>query len=182
MSGEVLLVRHTEVARYWHGRCYGRRDAGLSRRGALHAVEVAARIAAWRPDAIVHSGLGRAARLARLVAARTGLDAAIDPAWQERDFGTWEGMRWSTIYRATGSAMDGMIDDPDGFRPGGGETTSELADRAMLALARLPAGRIAVVSHGGPIAAILGRGADQPPREWLALVPAYGSTTPLMDR
>ena len=27
---------------------------------------------------------------------------------------------WAAIYRETGNAMDGMIDDPEGFRPGAG--------------------------------------------------------------
>jgi broad specificity phosphatase PhoE len=175
VTGEILLVRHTEVARYWHGRCYGRSDAGLSRYGAMHAVQVADRIAAWQPDVLVHSGLRRAARLANLVTAQTGLTVIVDAAWVERHFGTWEGQKWAAIYRATGSAMDGMIDAPGSFRPGGGETTDELADRAVLAFDRLPAGRVAVVSHGGPIASVLGRRAGLPSRDWLTLVPAYGS-------
>lgn len=179
MTRQILLVRHTEVARAWKGRCYGQSDMGLSLAGAAHARELAGTLAGWRPERVVHSGLRRAAILAEAVAAIAGVAAHADLAWQERDFGSWEGRSWGAIYRETGDAMDGMIDDPDGFRPGGGETTSELAMRARDAFQRLPDGRTMVVTHGGPIAAIAGSLSRLPPRDWLALVPALGASLEL---
>lgn len=175
MTSAVLLIRHTEVARAWRGRCYGISDPSLSRAGTAHAAVLAAELAAWKPDIVVHSGLRRTRYLAQLIAA-AGVETVADPGWRERDFGSWEGLTWHAIHRSTGNAMDGMIDAPDSFRPGGGETTTELANRASEALARLPAGRIAVVSHGGPIAALRGRRLGLPARDWLALVPALGGT------
>ena len=62
---------------------------------------------------------------------------------------------FDAIYRETGNAMEGMIDDPEHFRPGGGETTTELVKRLKQALHSLPDARSAVViSHGGPIACL----------------------------
>lgn len=174
MTNAILLVRHTEVARAWRGRCYGVSDTGLSRAGAVHAAALAAGLAEWQPEIVLHSGLRRTRHLALLVAAAAGVGSRSEPQWGERDFGTWEGMSWAAIHRATGDAMDGMIDAPDSFRPGGGETTSDLADRAATALAGLPAGRVVVVTHGGPIAALRGRRLGLAARDWLALVPALG--------
>ncbi len=179
MSDAVLFVRHTQVALHWQGRCYGRSDMGLSRAGAIHAREVATTVADWRPDIVIHSGLKRARILADHVASHTGSRPIALAAWQERDFGTWEGRSWAAIYRATGNAMDGMIDAPATFRPGGGETTDALAQRTMTALAALPCGRIAVITHGGPIAAILGTTSELPVREWPSLVPRLGETVEL---
>lgn len=179
MTTTVLLVRHTEVARAWRGRCYGISDPGLSRAGARHAAIVASEVAAWRPEIVMHSGLDRTCHLARRVAAIAGVEACADPDWRERDFGSWEGKSWGAIYRATGNAMDGMMDAPDSFRPGGGETTIEMADRVAAAFAALPAGRLAVVTHGGPIAALRGRQQRLAVRDWLALVPAYGEVVHL---
>lgn len=179
MSGRLLLVRHTAVARASKGRCYGQSDMGLSREGAAHARELAAELAAWEPEIVLHSGLRRARFLAEATARLAGLEARTDKGWMERNFGSWEGRSWAAIYRETGSAMDGMIDDPHGFRPGGGETTMELARRALAALARLPSQRILVVTHGGPIAAILGTRDDVPIREWPGLVPAPGASIEL---
>ena len=181
MTRAVLLVRHTEVALAWRGRCYGASDPGLSRAGAAHAAEVARALAPWKPDVVVHSGLRRAQHLAQRLAATAGVTLHTDAGWRERDFGDWEGRSWAAIYRCSGSAMDGMIDAPDSFRPGGGETTTELADRAVLALSRLPDWRVAVVSHGGPIAALRGRQAGMPVRDWLALVPRLGDACEFAD-
>lgn len=174
MPAAVLLVRHSEVARAWRGRCYGQSDMGLSRAGAAQLRALAPELARWKPDIVLHSGLRRAQRLAQAIAAHTGLNAAADPAWCERGFGSWEGRSWSAIYRETGHAMDGMIDDPAAYRPGGGETTMELAARSLAALNRLPLQRVLVVTHGGPIAAILGTMNGAPVRDWPGLVPAPG--------
>lgn len=170
----LLLVRHTEVSLRWRGRCYGISDAGLSRAGARHASTIAPALADWKPDVVVHSGLRRTRILAEQVARLANVEAIAEPLWQERDFGTWEGQSWSAIYRATGNAMDGMIEAPASFRPGGGETTIELADRAGAALAALPAGRVVIISHGGPIAALRGLQQQLPIAAWPSLVPAYG--------
>lgn len=150
----VLLVRHTEVALGWRGRCYGQSDMGLSRAGARAACAI---VSAWDAPvtAIVHSGLRRAATLADRLGARLGVGATVDRDWRERDFGAWEGRSWQAIWRETGAAMDGMLTAPDSFRPGGGETTRQLVDRAVQAWSRLPGGdRIVVVAHGGSIAAV----------------------------
>lgn len=172
----ILLVRHPAVARAWAGRCYGVSDIGLSRAGLIQVRSLVPQLAAWAPTHIVHSGLRRAASLALALARQTGVPATCDPRWRERDFGTWEGRSWQAIYRATGSAMDGMIDAPDSFRPGDGETTAELAARAVEAYGALPGGRVLVVSHGGPIAAMLGTRQGLSPREWPRLVPPTAAT------
>lgn len=182
MKSATLLVRHTQVARAWHGRCYGVSDMRLSRAGAAHARSLAPRLAEWRPDAIVHSGLRRARVLAKAVAAISGAPVTDDRNWRERDFADWEGRSWAAIYRETGNAMDGMIDDPAGFRPGGGETTLEMAARAVSALNALPAGRVLIVTHGGPIAAIMGTTGGIPPRDWPPLVPPPGGSVELPRR
>jgi broad specificity phosphatase PhoE len=166
----IILVRHTAVALAWRGRCYGQYDVPLSRAGKTEIAPLAAKLRRYGAERIIHSGLRRTRTLADAIGA-----SAPDPAWQERDFGDWEGQSWAAIYRSSGSAMDGMIEAPDTFRPGGGETTTELAARAVAAFARLrTTGTIIVITHGGPIAAILGTQAGLHPRDWLTLVPPYG--------
>lgn len=175
MTG-VVLVRHTEVARAWRGRCYGASDVPLSHAGMAATRPLARDLAALAPAWIVHSGLIRTAVLADRIAALAGCPVTCDPDWRERDFGTWEGQSWAAIYRATGNAMDGMIDAPATFRPGGGDTTIELAARVDAAWRRLPPGTGIVVTHGGPIAALRGTWSDAPVCDWPALVPPCGGT------
>ena len=88
MPNKALLVRHTEVARAWQGRCYGQSDIGLSRTGAARARSLAPELAAWQPDVVLHSGLRRAQILAEATAASASVTAKADPAWMEREFGT----------------------------------------------------------------------------------------------
>ncbi|WP_017671488.1 histidine phosphatase family protein [Blastomonas sp. AAP53] len=175
MSRQVLLVRHTQVALAWRGRCYGHSDMGLSRAGAAHARILARQLAQWAPDVVLHSGLRRTRILAEAIAAFTGLPAQADPAWMERDFGDWEGRSWAAIWRETGNAMDGMIDDAEAYRPGDGETTMEMAARAIAAWQSLPARRALVITHGGPIAAIIATRQGTPVTDWPRLVPATGA-------
>lgn len=128
---------------------------GLSRVGQAMIPALCEQLAALGPDRIIHSGLRRTRVLAERLGIRLGIVPAIAPDWRERDFGAWEGRTWQSIFRTTGNAMDGMIENPSGFRPGtDGETTQELLERIGKAIRALPQhGRIAIISHGGPIAA-----------------------------
>ena len=160
MKSRVLLLRHAQVALSWRGRCYGQTDVGLSREGRHQAIKIATDISRQTIQrearaVIVHSGLRRAAFLAEAIAELSGVEPEIDERWQERDFGAWEGKTWQSIWRETGNAMEGMLTDAKGFRPGGGETTSELIRRSLDGWRALPpAPTVIVVTHGGPIACV----------------------------
>jgi len=151
----ILLIRHTEVAVKFHRRCYGRLDVSLSRAGVRRACALASELARQPITAVVHSGWKRAEFLASRIALLKRLLPRADSRWRERDFGAWEGRSWQSIWQETGNAMEGLFTQPGTFRPGGGETTAELAERSMAAWQSLPDdGVIAVISHGGPIAAV----------------------------
>jgi broad specificity phosphatase PhoE len=151
----LILVRHPPVAKAWAGRCYGQSDMGLSREGQTMLAPLAVRLAALEPDMILHSGMRRTRVLADMLGRCTVGVVMEDCQWRERDFGNWEGRTWNSIYRETGDAMDGMIEAPGSFRPGdNGETTYEMVERVRGALAALSRqGCIAIIAHGGPIAA-----------------------------
>lgn len=151
----ILLIRHTEVAVKFRRRCYGRLDVGLSHAGRQRACDLASQLAQQPITAIIHSGWQRAAFLASRVALLRNLVPQADSRWRERDFGSWEGRSWHSIYQETGPAMDGLFTQPGAYRPGGGETTAELAERSIAAWRSLPdEGLVAVFSHSGPIAAV----------------------------
>ena len=172
---KVLLVRHLPVSVRWSRRCYGRSDAGLDRAAMLGCEALVRSLRAFEPDLIVSSPLRRARWLAGHVARNSATLLTIDTRLRELDFGTWEGRRWDDIWRETGAAMNGLIDDPSTFRPGGGETTFDVRDRAMAVMPELAGRRrVLVVCHGGPIAAIRGTLGDMPVRDWPSLVPRTG--------
>lgn len=179
--GRLVLIRHTQVALHWKGRCYGRADAGLSSAGRLAAKAIAHSFEPREGTIVIASPLRRARFLGVLLARKTGSALAIEPALAECHFGSWEGQPWDGIYADSGDAIMGLITAPDTFRPGGGETTFELRDRVMAwyeSLARHEADIVAV-AHGGPIAALRGTLAGAPVSEWPALVPAYGEIVEL---
>ena len=171
------LVRHPPVSKAWQKRCYGQSDPGLSREGMAMAGPLITQLAALKPDIIIHSDMRRTRAVAERLARRLGLNCVAAPQWREREFGDWDGQTWNAIYRATGNAMDGMIDDPEHFRPGGGETTLELIARIKRALTELPnLPSVIVIAHGGPIACAKLIADDLPITSLAANIPALGET------
>jgi broad specificity phosphatase PhoE len=153
----------------------------LSELGLSQGRAAAEQLAGRPIDVVWHSGMVRARVLAELLATQTGACCVEEPALRERDFGAWEGRRWDDLYAETGAAMDGMILAPDTFRPPGGETTHELRDRVLAWYRSLPEdGSFVAVTHGGPIAALRGTLAREPPTAWPQLVPAHGTWVELV--
>jgi broad specificity phosphatase PhoE len=174
----VLLLRHPPVAAAWKGRCYGRSDMGWSRAGWAMACRIVGEMAPV--DAIVHSGAIRTRRLAEWIGAAQGVPVTADPRWLERDFAAWEGRSWDAIWRDSGAAMDRMMTDPETYRPGGGETGRDLADRVQAAWNALPdAATVLVVAHGGPIATLRALQAGAPLARAVDFIPACGEVVTL---
>ncbi len=103
-------------------------------------------------DVIVSSDLARATQTAGPIASACGLGVTTDSAWRERYFGLLEGKPVGD--KALWEAASGEIDPP------GAEPTAEMHDRIRTAVLDLPRKyrdreTIAVVTHGGPIRAIL---------------------------
>ncbi|MEK7786284.1 MAG: histidine phosphatase family protein [Chloroflexota bacterium] len=179
MPATIILARHPPVAQAWQKRCYGQSDPGLSRAGQAMVAPLVDQLAAFKPDVIIHSDMKRTRAIALPLAEKLGIVPIAEPVWRERDFGSWEGQNWNAIYRATGNAMDGMIDAPDTFRPGGsGETTRQLIDRITTALAGVPRkGSIIIITHGGPIACARATQLADVVEMIPDLVPSTGSVT-----
>jgi broad specificity phosphatase PhoE len=113
--------------------------------------------------------------LAEAIERRTGVQPMREVVLRERDFGAWELRTWDEIYHDHGEEMTKMITDPHHFRPGGGETTDALAARVVQWSQQWAKPGIAVVvTHGGPIAALLGRQRSLPVDDWPSLIPACG--------
>ncbi|MBY0512338.1 MAG: histidine phosphatase family protein [Gemmataceae bacterium] len=181
MTRRLLLVRHPPVDAAFAGVCYGASDVplGADRRALLPAL-VAEILADGSPEAVYHSGLSRCRVLAEAVAERCGVKAVADPRLRERSFGAWELRPWDDIHAATGEAMLGMLTDPAGWRPPGGETTFELRDRVLDWHADLaPTGVVLAVTHGGPVAALVGTLRGLPVADWPKLIPPPGGLVSL---
>jgi broad specificity phosphatase PhoE len=176
MTANVILVRHARVADCYQGICYGRSDVPLGAEGLAESERLAEILSSCPIRYLITSPAVRARALAQRIADRTGLNVIAEPALLERDFGAWELRSWDAIYAEVGDALNGLIHEPESYRPPGGETTGELRDRAVSWYVRRPrGGLVVVVAHGGPIAAIRGTLASKEPVDWVDLIPQPGS-------
>lgn len=175
-QAELLLIRHPQVDTRYRGVCYGRSDVALSPGGRQQSRSLARQLAHLPVKRIVHSGLQRTSFLAAALGRLTGIAPEQDVALVERDFGSWELRTWDEIYQCHGNEMLKMVTEPEEYRPGGGETTDEMTARVWGWFQRRSGrGLTVAVTHGGPIAACLGRQRQLPVAQWAELIPACGS-------
>ncbi|MFL5517039.1 MAG: histidine phosphatase family protein [Gemmatimonadales bacterium] len=153
----VLLIRHAtcdHVGERIAGRAPG---VHLNARGRAEAEALARALPPGRVGAIYSGPLERAVETAETLARRLGLTVRAAPGLDELDFGEWTGRtlasldgepRWQAFNRARSTT-----------RIPGGELMQEAADRAAVELDRLerthPGARVAAVSHGDVIRALL---------------------------
>ncbi len=154
----ILLARHGETDWNRDRRVQGHSDTPLNDSGRAQAHTLADELAAERLDAIYASDLSRASDTARIVAERHAGEVVLRPDLRERHFGTWEGLTDAEILRRFPDALPGHWGD--------GESADEMAGRVLAALHAIaeshPGGTVLVVSHGGPLRAVLRHcGADR---------------------
>ena len=152
------MVRHGETQWNVEARVQGQGNSPLTAAGLAQAEAIAERLAAEHFDVLVASDLGRAMQTAQAIARRCGRGILPDPRLRERDFGAGEGMSYEEIDRAWPDVFTRQREtDPDAAIPGG-ETRRQFHHRvqdAFAALAREHEGkRVAVVAHGGVLAAL----------------------------
>jgi len=148
----IALIRHAEALGA-EGRFIGRTDLPLSALGRDQASALAQALDGARIATLAASPLARARDTAAPLAQRLGLHPVIVPGLAELDMGSWEGRLRAEVKAGEPEAYARRGEDFGRFRPPGGETFAELADRAMAALgelSRLP-GPVAAVAHAGVI-------------------------------
>jgi glucosyl-3-phosphoglycerate phosphatase len=148
----VVVWRHGRTAWNLERRFQGQLDVSLDEVGVEQARSAAAVLATLRPSAIVSSDLIRARATAAELAALTGLTVATDPGLREIDVGYWQGLTLEEVGERNPADAAMWLSGHEGRR-GGGETMSEVATRARLALdkALAPVGddqTLVVATHG----------------------------------
>jgi broad specificity phosphatase PhoE len=148
----ILLVRHGETDWNLDRRLQGHSDRPLNDTGREQARALAEEVAREPLEAIYASDLSRAGETARIVADAHGLQVTTLPDLRERHFGSWEGLSDSEIHEQ-------FPDEIAKGTLGDGETREEMDRRVLAALQRIahehPDGTVLVVSHGGPLRAVL---------------------------
>ncbi|PMC74348.1 histidine phosphatase family protein [Brachybacterium sp. UMB0905] len=150
----LVLVRHGQTDYNREGRLQGQVDIPLNTTGAAQAQRLAAAVTADPPDVIVASPLQRALATAQVIGRVTSVPVTTDPAFLERSFGDWEGLRGEEIrqrwpeehaaWRAHRTVEGVGVED----RP---EVAERVAAGARRLLQEHPGKMVMVVAHGAAI-------------------------------
>lgn len=175
-STRLILLRHGEPDQTVHGRCYGRLDPGLSRRGREQMRQV------WRllnnqPAAAIYSSPSRRAVESANLRAVDIPAATIDERLREIDFGAFEGLTYDEISDRYPRQYDEWMSQPTNVAFPDGEsfaTMSARVRRAFEQIRRLHSGKtVTIVSHGGVNRIVLAAALDLDSRHIFRLDQAY---------
>ncbi|MFC7830085.1 bifunctional RNase H/acid phosphatase [Streptomyces sp. NPDC057375] len=165
-----VLLRHGETPLTPQKRFSGSggTDPSLSAVGREQAERVAASLARRGTiEAIVASPLARTRETAGIVAARLGLEVAIEEGLRETDFGAWEGLTFGEVRERYPDDLDAWLASPDAEPTGGGESFAATGARIAATRDKLVAayaGRtVLLVSHVTPIKTFLQLALGAPP-------------------
>jgi broad specificity phosphatase PhoE len=168
----LYYIRHGLTDWNTEGRLQGRHDVPLNERGRKQARECAGILRdlfardGRAPDefAYVSSPLLRARETMEIVRADLGLAPmgfAVEPRLAEIAFGDWEGLTYLDVIARDKDIVDKREHDKWLFRPPGGETYDEVAQRVGAWYAALDRDAV-VAAHGGTARALAA---------WLGIAP-----------
>jgi len=160
VTTRLLLIRHGQTVWNADRRWQGHSDAPLSLLGRRQAAELAERLAGERFVALYSSDLSRAYDTACIIGEPHGLVPVCDERLRELHIGAWGGLTRPEIAARWPDVLPAFDAGDPRARPEGGETLAELSVRVRGALddlaARHPGETLALVAHGGVLAAATG--------------------------
>ena len=161
MSLNLYLIRHGQTAWSLSGQHTGQTDLPLTKEGERQASNLAAYLGGIEFSKILTSPLQRARRTCEL--AGLNYHCEIEPDLVEWNYGEYEGL--------TSDEIEKHQTRWNLFRDGapGGESPSEIAERADRLISRLRAldGNVALFSHGHFFSALA--------MQWIELPVSYGA-------
>ena len=147
----VYLVRHAQTASSAVDSFNGRGELRLTDRGREQARKLGERLSSVPFAAVVRSPLGRTRETAELIA--PGLRHTVLEGLTEIDHGEWEGLSPKQARERDPELYDAWQEDPSRIAPPGGETATQVVERALLALREIEEkfadakGPVLAVSH-----------------------------------
>jgi probable phosphoglycerate mutase len=170
----LVLVRHGEAEGNRELRYLGSSDVPLTARGQEQANLLARAVEALSPRAQYTSPLWRARQTAAAISAVTRLEPQPLDALREMDFGAWEHLSRAEVAARNPELLAAWESGAE-WTPPGGESQSQVRARvtacADMLAEQYPDQTIVLVSHVGPIKALICATLDLPPsgarRMWL---------------
>lgn len=164
----LFLLRHGQVAANRELRLVGDRDEPLTDHGLWQAERLGAALQSVPGglSRVVSSPRLRALHTAHEVATRTGIAVEVEPRLAEQSFGSWEGLTRQEVRARSAEDARWLAEcdrDPT-MAPPAGESFAVVQERALRLVDELSTngGVVALVSHVGPIKALLAAALDLP--------------------
>ena len=165
MTLRLFVIRHGETPFNREMRYIGTADEPLSPKGVGQAEQLASSLGPLPLQAVYASPLSRAAETGRRIAEARQIDLRLEPRLREQAFGEWEGLTRSEVLERDRDRLLSWEADL-GLSPPGGESLLSVQERTLALveeLAGIHSGEwIALVSHVGPIKALLCAVLDAP--------------------
>ena len=164
----LILVRHGETIANREFRYIGARDDALTEHGQVQAVQLAGALSVLPVAAVYSSPRQRAYQTALPIASRHGLTVQVLDDLREANFGTWEGLSRSEVVARSKQDAEQLIawERDTTLAPPGGESLEAMNLRVSAVVEKLvqahPDQTIVLVSHVGPIKAMLGTALNAP--------------------
>lgn len=153
------LVRHGQTLWNVERKYQGQSDVPLTKIGKLQAEQVADKLKDKDIKAIYASDLSRTVHTAREIAKHHNLEVINDKDIRELSLGVWEGLTFNEVNERWSKEFREWQEKPFEIKPPEGETLTDLYNRTgrfmMRAAKAHPKEKIIVVTHAGPIRAIL---------------------------
>ena len=179
----LLLIRHAHIDTGKAGpRMCGWLDLPLSPVGELQLKRFHDELSEFKSQAVYASSSSRARSTAETLASNWGLDLSIDPQLREINCGTLEGMPIQEVkHRYLDLWAENALQENSDFCWPNGETYRDFRRRVFMALSRIARqhtnARIAVVTHAGVIAQVVGAVKSLSPAVWERYRPAPFTAT-----
>jgi probable phosphoglycerate mutase len=144
------LVRHGQTDYSLQNKFCGSIDPPLNATGLKMAEALAARYGVEKWSAIYASPRLRTRQTAAPTAARSGVEVQLDDGLREIAYGDWEGRAEDEVEATDGERFRAWAAHPARVSPPGGETATQIAERALAAVDGIRArhdGKVLVVSH-----------------------------------
>ncbi len=176
----LWLMRHGILPPNPERRFVGQRDIPLAQAGREQALVWRRRLAAMPFAGVVCSDLSRCMETAEIIC-QGRIPLFPEPAFREISLGTWEGLTRAEVEERFPGAYEERGRHLDSFRPEGGESFSDMAERVLPAFDRWAAYArpLLIVAHGGVNRAILARHMAVPWCDMLGISQPYGCCTGL---
>ena len=182
MDHLIFLLRHGAIDNPPPRRFLGRTDLPLNADGIRQARDLGRWLGAIPFRRVCASPLARAVETAALVSGRPAAAIERVETLVEIDLGAWEGLSLAEVQVRFPGEYEQRGQDLAAYRTPGGESFSEVADRACPALADLARdmpGPLLVVAHMGVNRAVLSRLLGRPLALLLDIPQAYAAVNVL---